>query len=78
MRTRVARARQRGGLFTLKLKGTTLIPKVQLIANRELNATVTALVRLLVSGRLDEWVIWAWLVTSIRLLDCEIPGEVVE
>lgn len=78
VRTWVARARERGELFTVKVKGTTLIPKVQLTSDGELNTKVTPLVRPLVSAGLDEWSIWAWLATSTGLLSGEVPVEAVD
>lgn len=77
VRTWVARARERGELFTVKVKGTTLIPKVQLTAGGELQTKVTTLVRPLITSGLDEWSLWAWLTTSTGLLSGEIPAEVV-
>lgn len=78
VRTWAARARERGDLFTVKLKGSTLIPKVQLSTHGDLNAKVTTLVRPLIASGLDEWSIWAWLATSTGLLSGEVPAEVVE
>ena len=77
VRTWVARARERGDLFTVMVKGTTLIPKTQLTTDGQLNAPVTTLVRPLIASGLDEWSIWAWLATSTGLLSGEVPVEVV-
>lgn len=76
VRTWVARARERGDLFTVMVKGTTLIPKTQLTSNGQLNVHVTALVRPLIASGLDEWSIWAWLATSTGLLSGGVPVEV--
>lgn len=76
VRTWVARARECSDLFTVKVKGMTIIPKTQLTPDGGLNTDVTALVRPLIASGLDEWSIWAWLATSTGLLSGEVPVEV--
>lgn len=76
VRTWVSRLRERGDLFTIKFKGTTLIPSVQLTDSGELNDAVADIVRPLVSSGLDSWSIWSWLCSPTGLLSGDVPVDV--
>lgn len=76
VRTWVSRERRRNELFTVKLKGQTLIPSVQLTETGKLNPLIAELVRPLLQAGLDSWSLWAWLTSPAGLLSGEIPAEV--
>jgi len=77
-RTWVARERERGNLFTLKLQGTTIIPSVQLTDDGSLHESVTELVRILRGAGMDGWSLWAWLCSPTGLLSGNVPAQVAE
>lgn len=77
-RTWVARERQRGSLFTVKLQGTTIIPKVQLTEDGQLHEPVTRLVSTLRAAHMDGWSLWAWLCSPTGLLSGDVPAQVAE
>ncbi|MCQ9366754.1 hypothetical protein NQ038_09565 [Brevibacterium sp. 50QC2O2] len=76
-RTWVARMRERGDLFTLKVAGQTIIPALQLTADGTLEASMTPLVRTLLAAGMNGWSLWAWLTSPSGLLSGGIPAEVV-
>lgn len=76
VRTWVSRERRRNELFTVKLKGQTLIPSVQLTESGKVNPLIAELVRPLLQAGLDSWSLWAWLTSPAGLLSGEIPAEV--
>lgn len=77
VRAWVARARDRGDLFTIKVKGRILIPRVQLDDRGDLDVNVISLVQPLLQAGLDGWSLWAWLTSPTGRLSGGIPAEVV-
>lgn len=78
VRAWVARARERGELFTVKVKGRILIPQVQLNAEGNLDQKITALVRPLLQAGLDSWSLWAWLTSPTGRLSGKTPADVAQ
>lgn len=77
VRAWVARARERGELFTVKVGGQVVIPAVQLTADGLLDQQVVRLVKPLLVADLDPWSSWAWLCTPTGLLSGDVPSEAV-
>lgn len=75
VRTWVSRLRERGSVFTVKVKGQTLIPAVQLTPEGQLDEDVASISRPLVAAGLDGWSVWAWLVNPTGRLSGEVPAE---
>ncbi|GAA2043699.1 hypothetical protein GCM10009720_25700 [Yaniella flava] len=76
VRTWVSRLREKGSLFTVKHRGTTLIPSVQLLDSGQLNTAVAELIRPLRASGIDGWALWAWLCNPTGLLSGDVPAEV--
>lgn len=76
VRTWVSRLRERGDLFTVKFKGTTLIPAVQLTDSGDLDEAVADMVRPLLASGLDSWSLWSWLRNPTGLLSSDVPVDV--
>lgn len=77
-RSWVNRLRRDNLLFTVEVKGKTLIPTVQLSADGQLNQLVSEqLVKPLLAAGIEPWSLWSWLTSPTGLLSGEIPAEAV-
>lgn len=77
-RSWVNRLRRGKMLFTVEVKGKTLIPTVQLSADGRLNELISEhLVKPLLSAGMEPWALWSWLTSPTGLLSGEIPAEAV-
>lgn len=76
VRTWASRLRERGDLFTIRFKGTTLIPAAQLTDSGELDEAIADMVRPLLASGLDSWSLWSWLCSPTGLLSGGVPVEV--
>lgn len=77
-RSWVNRLRRGNLLFTVEVKGKTLIPTVQLSADGQLNEHISEhLVKPLLSAGMEPWALWSWLTSPTGLLSGEIPAEAV-
>lgn len=74
----VGRRRDELQLFTVKVKGRTLIPAVLIAADGELDHAVSKLVTPLLAAEMDNWAIWAWLCSPTGLLSGEVPAGVAQ
>lgn len=78
VRTWISRLRQQGKIFSVDYAGRVLIPAVLLAGSDSIDEQVHSLVAPLQEAQLDEWSIWAWLVSPTGLLSGEIPVEVLK
>lgn len=76
-RTWVARQRDRKDLFTVEIRGRTLIPKVQVTSAGDVDPSIAELTRPLVTAGLGGWSLWAWLTSPTGRLSGEVPAKMV-
>lgn len=77
-RSWVNRLRRDNLLFTVEVKGKTLIPNVQLSADGQLNELVSEqLVQPLLAAGMEPWSLWSWLTSPTGLLSGEIPADAI-
>lgn len=77
-RSWVNRLRRDNLLFTVEVKGKTLVPSVQLSADGQLNGLVSEhLVKPLLTAGMEPWSLWSWLTSPTGLLSGGIPAEAV-
>ena len=77
-RSWVNRLRRDNLLFTVEVKGKTLIPSVQLSADGQLNELVSEqLVKPLLAAGMEPWSLWSWLTSPTGLLSGEIPADAI-
>ncbi|WP_181274617.1 hypothetical protein [Brevibacterium oceani] len=76
-RTWVARQRDRKELFTVEIRGRTLIPQVQLTSAGDVDPSIAELTRPLLTSGLGGWSLWAWLTNPTGRLSGEVPAKLV-
>lgn len=77
-RSWVNRLRRENLLFTVEVKGRTLIPSVQLSADGQLDELVSEqLVKPLLAAGMEPWTLWSWLTSPTGLLSGEIPADAI-
>lgn len=78
VRTWISRLRQQDRIFTVDHAGRTFVPAILLSEPDTLDESVGALITPLLSAGMDEWAIWAWLVSPTGLLSGEVPADMVK
>jgi hypothetical protein len=75
-RTWLARRRDEHALFTVNVKGTTVIPAFQLDETGEPRPELQPIVSALQEGGIEGWSLWTWLTKPTSFLSGGIPEEV--
>lgn len=75
-RTWLTRRRDEHALFTVNVKGTTVIPAFQLDESGEPRPELQPIVSVLQVGGIEGWSLWTWLTKPTSFLSGGIPEEV--
>lgn len=75
-RTWLTRRRDEHALFTVNVKGTTVIPAFQLDETGEPRPELQPIVSALQEGGIEGWSLWTWLTKPTSFLSGGIPEEV--
>lgn len=75
-RTWLTRRRDEHALFTVNVKGTTVIPAFQLDESGEPRPELQPIMSALQEGGIDGWALWTWLTKPSSFLSGGIPEEV--
>jgi len=75
-RTWLTRRRDEHALFTVNIKGTTVIPAFQLDESGEPRPELQPIVSALHEGGIEGWSLWTWLTKPTSFLSGGIPEEV--
>lgn len=75
-RTWLTRRRDEHALFTVNVKGTTVIPAFQLDENGEPRPELQPIVSALQEGGIEGWSLWTWLTKPTSFLSGGVPEEV--
>jgi hypothetical protein len=75
-RTWLTRRRDEHALFTVNVKGTTVIPAFQLDESGEPRPELQPIVSVLQEGGIEGWPLWTWLTKPTSFLSGGIPEEV--
>jgi hypothetical protein len=75
-RTWLTRRRDEHALFTVNVKGTTVIPAFQLDESGEPRPELQPIVSALQEGGIEGWSLWTWLTKPTSFLSGGIPEEV--
>jgi hypothetical protein len=75
-RTWLARRREQHALFTVNVKGKTIIPAFQLDENGEPRSELQPILSVLREGGLEGWSLWTWLTKPTSFLSGGVPEEV--
>jgi hypothetical protein len=75
-RTWLTRRRDEHALFTVNVKGTTVIPAFQLDESGEPRPELQPIVSVLQEGGIEGWSLWTWLTKPTSFLSGAIPEEV--
>jgi hypothetical protein len=75
-RTWLTRRRDEHALFTVNVKGTTVIPAFQLDESGEPRPELQPIVSVLHEGGIEGWSLWTWLTKPTSFLSGGVPEEV--
>jgi hypothetical protein len=75
-RTWLTRRRDEHALFTVNVKGTTVIPAFQLDESGEPRRELQPIVSALHEGGIEDWSLWTWLTKPTSFLSGGVPEEV--
>lgn len=74
-RKRVARARDRGEVFTVVHDGEVLLPAFLLDGQMQIRGELAEAIRVLADAGEDGWAAWAWLTSPSGWLDGSVPAD---
>lgn len=77
-RTWVSRQRERKRLFTVHANNRVIIPAFQLGEDGLPRDNLAPILHVLMSAGVEEWSLWAWLVSPTPLLSGGVPVELVD
>jgi hypothetical protein len=75
-RTWLTRRRDESALFTVNVKGTTVIPAFQFDENGEPRPELQPIVSALQEGGIEGWSLWTWLTKPTSFLSGGVPEDV--